>query len=185
MTKAQLAHRYTPADIREVLGRRGNYSVEIDKRQGQPVLKVDNQTLPWFGFVGNPYQWPTHCSHSDFVKAGARLHWVSVVPSNPWRKSSGTSRYGWTTAKYDFAPIDRKLMEILGYDIDAKVLLYFHMNPYPEFGDRHPDSVWRDAEGKKTIGRKCFETTEQKGPGEAWNISYVSEEFRRQGSRLL
>lgn len=186
LTPIQIQPRHGPDEIGQIMQTREAATAKLTTASGLTRLLVDGQIWPLFGYVGSPYLWPKMCSHSDLVQAGVHLHFVPLTPTGPLAQIFGDPPIWLGDGRYDFSTLDRKLTWMLGYDINARIMLYLHMDPYPEFGDQHPEAVCRNAQGQKTIGTKGAEKgAEQRGTNEAWNISYTAGEFRRQGSDFL
>lgn len=191
LNEETLRPRHSPEEVRERMRERPSVAVKVVNDRGQPRVMVDGQPLPLFGFNAGPSGWPGGAAHADFRDAGVRVHWIPL-----WLAQTGARKqYGepiWLDdGTYDFSFVEKRLETILGYDPDARVLFYLFVQPYPEFGDKHPEAVWRNARGGKTIGTKSnAHEAEQRGPvktgiDEAWNISYTATAFRREGADVL
>ena len=107
---------------------------------GKPLL-VNNNPVPLYGFAANSImaEWPATSAHRDFIDAGVKLHWVPVSTTEVSKQFGGPV---WKSdGNFDFAQVDKILEQVLGYDPSLNILLNVELNPYPTFGDAHPEAV--------------------------------------------
>lgn len=188
----QIQPLYGPDEVAEVMKEKMPVALSTVKTPGRSGLLDNGQPCPLFGYTGMTWQWPLYSpGHSDFTKAGVKLHWLPVHMGGCKDSSFNVNYYGKPTwlaeDRYDFTGLDERLTRLLGYDPDARVMLYLSVDPYPEFGEKHPDSIWRTANGKGVIIRNGI--SQGSGytlkPEEYWAVSYTDQVYRQQGCDAL
>ncbi len=92
---------------------------------------------------------------------------------------------------YDASQIEALLAPPVAANPRVKILLWLGVDPYPEFGQRHPDSIIRNDRGDALIATTHFARFDaappQAGPGkpEHYGISFFSEAYRTEAAEML
>lgn len=129
-----------------------------------------------------PFPHPADAHVADFRRAGVKLHLVPLVLG---RRVYGDFGPWLGKDAFDWAEVDERLMRILRVDPDAYVMFYLATDPYPKWGEEHPDSVVRDQHGRKVVVRMHPSgwgrdpDPDENGYRERWGPSYVSADLRR------
>lgn len=185
MDEVQSADVYGADEVRWRMSRREPWVAKLDNSSGVTVLQVNDEPVGAFGFVPGPYMWPTYGLHRQFGEAGVSVQWLPIYSA---RTQDG--KYGqpiWLgDGSFDFSFLETQLTRLLQRDINAKVMLYLNIDPYPGFVENHPEAGWINWKGQRTIGEKRNgRAAEKREKGEAWNFSYTAEAYRRESGRML
>lgn len=183
LASSQLPAKQT-ADIIASWKDRKPYTPEVRRVNGRALLYINGKPCSVLGLNPSPSQWPRLAPHKQFGEAGVHLHWM---PVNLGGSNSGLAPQTWLgDGKYDFSGIDERIAGVLSLDPEARIMCYLWSEPYPEFGEVHPDGAWRAPDGKRTVGDKYnWKARETREPTEYFNCSYTSEIYRRETGRAI
>ena len=171
LSALQKKPRLTAEEVAEMMKKRAAYDVKTACPNGVPQVLVDGKVLPLFGFAASPFEWPNGGDHKDFAAAGVHLHLLPVATG--WNGHDNIlGPKIWTgQGAYSFDGLDQRLSKLLGYDPDAKIMLYVFCDPYPDFLAKNPSAEHGGPDGKQARGKKTY--------------SLSSEAFRKETADML
>jgi len=159
----------------------GREGVRVETAPGPfPVLRVDGKPVP--SLVYNAYVVdPKEAELGPMLAAGIRWLYVRIAPHN---------KEWWIGEdRYDFSDVQPSLEAALQRDPGAVVMLEVPISPrYREWGDLHPEAIWRDHDGEKIAGLKktirALQTLDN-GKDAFWAHSYAASQYRESAARAL
>lgn len=172
---------YKWEEVISVLEKRENAQAKIEKKNGRPVLLInERETVPIF--YSGCYWKPNMDFNYDFSKAGIKIHQVHIpltLTVSIWKGHKN----------YDFTIAEERIKSALMGAPDAYLILDFSLiSPYPEWGNLYPDDVIQDQFGEKGIGKGVHLYrfgTSLKDPDEFWVYSYYSDTLKKEANEVL
>lgn len=132
---------YSEEDTLKILAERPEVSAELKFSKGSPkVMLCGRETVPLF-YVGDANR-SERSKLQDFRNAGINIQMI-FADKKVWCGNK----------KYDFATLDRLMMDALRRNPHGNFVPVLSLSPYESWGDEFPSEVAVDAEGKPTVSR--------------------------------
>lgn len=139
---------------------------------------INGKLVPKLAYLGF-----SDSGHKYFSDSGVNWQYLylhaAMTGKNDWRGEKIWIAPG----KYDFAALDRRLSHAMKLAPESTWMLYLYCDPYPAFGEKHPDAVTVFPDGsKKLMEGSGSERTEE---WQAWHYSAASSAYRAEVNDFL
>jgi hypothetical protein len=149
----------------------------------RPLFDIGGRLYPPLIHNGSYYS-PLNSRFGNFGARGVHLHTVTIhVGPLP----SQTSIWDNYPGAPDFSRVRRALLQVIGADPQAQVLLYPRVDMPRQWGIDHPDDVWMNENHIRDVGVGCapVHIGELKGPQEWYPQSYGSPAYLHDAGAVL
>ena len=173
-TTSQYKPVISEKNVAQRLLKHPEYTASVVRTDSGPMLNINGKLEVPTGYSGG-----NGSVLRMFYEAGYRLHWVSLsmYAGYYYRKLSGQPMW-LADGKFDFRQIDRELSKRLSYAPECPLILSVCLHPYESFAEVHPESAWRDTNGK-LVRIEAIKNRKR------YHASFTSEAYRREAGRAL